>query len=90
MLEVRTGKLRYSGTISISIDEQWQNKGIGSRLLDALLELADLHLGLTRIELEVTSANSAAVHLYEKQGFEKEGLLSNGGFHDVIIMGRVL
>ncbi|MEC1158777.1 GNAT family N-acetyltransferase [Cytobacillus horneckiae] len=80
--------------ISIAIHEQYQKQGIGSKLLDCLLELADRHLRLIRIELDVTARNERALHLYERKGFKKEGLLekvhySQGALQDVIIMGRV-
>jgi putative acetyltransferase len=39
----------------------------------AMIELADGWLGVRRIELEVWTDNTAAIHLYEKFGFEIEG-----------------
>ncbi|RSL34708.1 GNAT family N-acetyltransferase [Salibacterium salarium] len=93
-LEARSGKLRYSGNISLIVHEEFQGKKIGALLIDTLLEIADKHLGLIRLELDVNIQNEKAISLYKKKGFEIEGNLkkahfSNGKFHDVIIMGRV-
>lgn len=94
-LEVRHGKLHYSGNISIAIHDDYQNQGIGGLLLDTLLDLADNYLGLIRLELDVTAENERAINLYTKRGFEIEGRLKKahfirGQFQDVLIMGRVL
>ena len=43
--------------------------------MKAILDLADNWLMLVRVELEVFADNERAIRLYEKFGFEKEGLL---------------
>jgi len=93
-LHVGHGKRRHAGEIGMMVDEAWQGRGVGGRLLAALLELADGHLGLTRVELEVVADNERAVRLYERHGFETEGrkrraVLRPGGPADLLVMARL-
>jgi putative acetyltransferase len=73
---------RHAGEIGISVHEEWQGKGVGGALMRALLDLADNWLNLTRLELEVYADNEAAVHLYERFGFELEGTKRQHAFRD--------
>lgn len=66
-------RMRHVGNIGIAVRDDWQGKGIGTALMEAVLELADNWLNLTRIELRVYVDNAAAVALYKKFGFEIEG-----------------
>jgi putative acetyltransferase len=72
----------HAGTIGIGVHEEWQGKGIGSALVRAAVELADRWLNLRRIELEVFADNEPAIRLYERFGFEREGLLRQYAFRD--------
>jgi putative acetyltransferase len=73
---------KHAGAIGISVHEEWQGKGVGAALMRAILDLADNWLNLTRLELEVFSDNEAAIHLYERFGFEVEGTLRQHAFRD--------
>jgi putative acetyltransferase len=93
-LHVKRGKLRHSGEIGMMVHDAYQGRGIGRRLLQALLDLADIHLGLVRVELEVFSDNPRAVKLYESLGFEHEGCKRKAArraatYVDILVMGRV-
>lgn len=93
-LFVNSGKLRHTGRLVLMVHGDFQNKGIGSSLLNTLLHLADHDLGLIRLELDVVVDNESAIHLYKKYGFEIEGRLkkahfSRGEYQDIFIMGRV-
>jgi putative acetyltransferase len=55
---------------------------VGSALLEAVIELADKWLNLTRLEMEVYTDNEAAIALYKKFGFEIEGTLRKFAFRD--------
>ena len=84
----------HAGEIGISVHEEWQGKGVGAALMRALIELADNWLNLTRLELEVYADNHAAIHLYERFGFEVEGTLRqhafrDGKYIDSKVMGRL-
>ena len=85
---------RHVGAIGISVGEAWQGKGVGNALMQAAVDLADNWLNLMRLELEVYADNEAAIRLYERFGFEREGVLRkhafrNGEFVDSIMMARL-
>ena len=91
---VESMRRRHVGQIGLCVHDAWQHRGVGSRLLGALLELADRWLNLSRIELTVFTDNAAAIALYEKHGFGREGLLRryafrDGEYADALAMARV-
>jgi len=55
---------------TIGVDAAFQGQGIGRRLLDALLELADG----AAVFLEVRTGNAPAIALYRSAGFVEVGL----------------
>lgn len=69
----RTPRRAHAASIGMGVAEAHQRKGVGSKLLGAVLEVADHWYGLTRIELSVYTDNIAAISLYKKFGFEMEG-----------------
>ena len=89
------GKACHVGEIStVAVHPDWQNKGIGTALTRAILDLADDSLGLRRLRLTVHADNQVAVHLYEKFGFqiegrEREAALKDGKYVDILVMGRI-
>ena len=87
-------RMRHVGTLGMLVHTEFQNQGIGSTLMKTVLELADNWLMLVRVELEVFADNERGIHLYEKFGFEKEGLLRmttvrNGRYVDDYKMARI-
>jgi putative acetyltransferase len=72
----------HAGTFGISVHDDWQGKGVGTALIRAAVDLADNWLNLRRLELEVYADNEAAIHLYERFGFEHEGTLRQYAFRD--------
>lgn len=87
-------RLRHSASIGIMVHKDYQNKGVGSALLKALIDLADNWLMLVRVELTVFEDNEKAIHLYEKFGFEKEGVkrlagIRNGRYVNELVMARI-
>lgn len=76
------------------VDTMHQGKGVGSALMSAAVDLAENWMGLTRIQLEVYPDNIPGIALYEKFGFEREGVLRgfafrDGEYVDVIVMARL-
>jgi putative acetyltransferase len=63
----------HVGALGISVDREYRARGLGTRLIDRLLELAPA-LGLRRIEVEAFANNPDAIRLYERIGFELEGV----------------
>jgi putative acetyltransferase len=93
-LMVRSGRLNHSAGLTMAVLEGYQGLGIGDQLLSALLDLADNHLGLRRIDLEVYTDNTRGVALYGKHGFEVEGVrrlfaFRDGRYADALLMGRI-
>lgn len=68
-------KLYHTGMVGMGIAYEWQNRKIGTLLLDATLQWASEAAPLSIIWLEVYSTNTAGIRLYEKQGFEQCGLI---------------
>jgi putative acetyltransferase len=66
----------------MGVHDAYAGRGVGSALMAAVIELADRWLNLKRLELEVWADNYPAIALYEKFGFEREGLLRAEGFRD--------
>jgi RimJ/RimL family protein N-acetyltransferase len=64
---------RHSLYIVIGVLQAWVGRSIGRSLLEALEGWA-LARGLHRLELNVAVENPRAIALYEKFGFEREGL----------------
>jgi putative acetyltransferase len=84
----------HCGAIGMGVAQNWQGQGIGRQLLTALLDVADNWMKLRRVELTVYADNQSAVILYEKLGFETEGLLRDyairdGQFTDALTMARI-
>jgi putative acetyltransferase len=76
------------------VHDDFQGRGVGHRMMQAVLDLADNWLGLTRLELTVYTDNAPAVRLYEGCGFSIEGThrnfaLRNGEFVDAHAMARL-
>jgi RimJ/RimL family protein N-acetyltransferase len=73
----------------------WRGRGVGSALLAAGLAWAR-EAGAHKVALQVWPHNQAAIALYEKFGFQREGLLRrhyrrrNGELWDAVIMGLPL
>lgn len=80
--------------LDIAIDKAHQRKGVGRKLLEAMLSLAR-HENMRRIVLEVRASNQAAIALYRASGFEQIGLRrdyypATNGREDAILMGKWL
>lgn len=84
---------RHVANIGLGVSEHARRRGIGSALVDAATGLCTGWLGVTRIELEVYTDNTAAIALFERHGFVVEGTargyaLRAGEFVDVLLMAR--
>jgi L-phenylalanine/L-methionine N-acetyltransferase len=84
----------HVGSIGMGVHDEFQGRGVGTALMEAIVDLAFKWLGLRRIELTVYADNDAAVRLYQKFGFEIEGTarsyaLRNGALVDAYHMARL-
>jgi putative acetyltransferase len=87
-------RLRHSASIGIMVHKDFQNNGVGAKLMEAIIDIADNWLMLVRVELTVFADNEKAINLYKKFNFEIEGLkkkagIRNGKYVDEIMMGRI-
>lgn len=85
---------KHIGQVSIMVNANFHGQGIGSRLMEHLVDLADNKLKLERLELCVFDGNTRAVSLYKKFGFGIEGkmrcsALKNNGYSDELMMSRL-
>lgn len=84
-----------SANIRIGIKgTEHRGKGYGTEALMHMLRYGFEVLRLHRIHLGVYSFNPRAIHVYEKIGFHREGVLRDelfmdGGFHDLILMSML-
>ncbi len=76
--EVRIGKLRrsHTGDIGIALAKEYRNEGIGTALLNALIDEAKASK-LRLLRLNCFENNEGACHLYEKTGFQRAGVIPN-------------
>jgi putative acetyltransferase len=93
-LHRKPGKRSHSAEIGMMVRDQFQGRGLGRRLLERLLDIADNQLGLTRVELEVMADNVRAIKLYEASGFEHEGrkrkaIKRRQSHVDLLVMSRL-
>lgn len=58
---------------NIAVAPDFRGQGLGSRLMEALLAIAEAH-GVTRVGLTVRVSNSTAQAMYRKYGFENAEL----------------
>jgi RimJ/RimL family protein N-acetyltransferase len=80
----------HVGRLGMGVRFGWRRQGIGRRMLDACLSLAQ-NAEIEKVELEVFSDNVAAIRLYESFGFSQEGLKVRGRkledrYQDVLLM----
>jgi len=73
--------LAHTGEFGVSLAKGYRGRGIGTRLIRELEEWAPLH-GITRIEVHAFSTNPGGLRLYERLGYEREGLLRRGATMD--------
>ncbi len=73
-------------------EKEYWDRGYGSDSLVTLLDHLFFKQGFNRIGLEVFAYNLRAKRLYEKTGFEvegiqRQGLCRNGRYYDIFLMG---
>lgn len=81
-LDPNRPRRKHAGGIGLAVRDDWQGKGVGTALMQAIVEMVDKWLNLTRLELEVYVDNEPALHLYKKFGFEIEGRMKQHSYRD--------
>jgi len=84
--------INRDGVIPLFIERRSRNKGVGSRALALMLDIAFIHLGLNRLTSYFRSDNDATRTLVERVGFRQEGCMRQAWFAkgqhlDMIVIG---
>jgi RimJ/RimL family protein N-acetyltransferase len=85
-------RLKHIGVFGVSVRKTDWSKGIGTALIQTMLTWVKDSKIIRKINLSVIANNESAIKLYEKFGFEKEGLIKrdlcvDGKFYDAYAMG---
>jgi RimJ/RimL family protein N-acetyltransferase len=70
------GRHHHVGNMGISLRAPYRNEGIGVALMQSLIDEARA-LGLRLLTLTCFETNAPALHVYEKLGFRKAGVIPN-------------
>jgi len=75
---------------TLATHPNFQNIGVGTQLMEKI-EKEAVEAGCYKISLFTTPVMKSAIHLYEKHGYEREGVLKKQ-FHgiDLIAFGKIL
>jgi putative acetyltransferase len=89
----RNPRVKHCASIGIMVHRDYQGMGIGKKLFEEVIDLADNWLMLVRLELTVFTDNERAIGLYKSMGFEIEGVkkyggIRNGKYEDEYMMAR--
>lgn len=87
-------RVKHRVSLGISILSEFRGLGLGTIIMNVLIQKA-IKLGKKKIDLQVREDNKNAISLYEKVGFEHEGVIKDGFFVDeryinLVVMGLVL
>jgi ribosomal protein S18 acetylase RimI-like enzyme len=87
-------KLAHQCLISIIVNKEQRNKGVGTILMNNLIHLAKNYFGIEILYLEVYEGNPA-ISLYRRFGFREIGyqkhfMKENGEYIGKVIMERIL
>lgn len=93
-LHCNKGRRAHSAMIGMFVHDDYHDRGVGTKLLEAAIEMGERWLNLKRLELTVYTDNARAIHLYEKLGFVNEGMhrlyaYRDGAYVDSYCMARI-
>lgn len=70
-------KTRHRASVGIALLKEFWNQGIGTRLFQELIRIAEENEHILQMELDFVEGNSRARALYEKMGFRITGMKPN-------------
>ena len=87
-------RTRHSLFLVIGVLQAWSGRGVGRSLLQAIEHWA-IAKGIHRLGLTVIASNHRAISLYERVGFEREGLKRHalnvdGDYIDELYMSKLV
>jgi L-phenylalanine/L-methionine N-acetyltransferase len=85
---------RHVASFGLGVHPDYHRRGIASALMAEMIRLCDNWLNVVRLELGVFTDNPAAIALYEKFGFVREGVaradfFKDGRYCDSLHMARL-
>jgi RimJ/RimL family protein N-acetyltransferase len=88
-------RIAHCGMFGMSVLKDYWGIGIGTSLLDFMLDWAEETEVIKKIELQVKIDNKRAIELYKKMGFSIEGRLKKSikikdEFFDTLYMGKLI
>jgi len=86
-------RLSHAATFFLYIEPSFWGRGIGTRAIQFLEKEAGSR-GYLRMECMVAATNPGAIRLYERLGYEKEGVKKqafrlDNSYEDLVLMGKV-
>jgi len=87
-------RISHTGEFGLSVAKEFWGNGIGEELIKNLIQWAKEDGKITKINLQVKEENEKAKKLYEKMGFEVEGLIKrtfliDGKYYNSYFMGKI-
>ena len=70
-------KTRHRASVAIALLREYWNQGIGTRMFQEMIHIAENNSEILQIELDFIEGNSRARALYEKMGFRITGVRPN-------------
>lgn len=87
-------EMTHCGEFGMSVHPDHRRKGIGSKLIEKIERWAE-HNDLEKIELQVWSNNIPGISLYNKLGYQVEGIrkraiVRDGQYRDIFLMAKLI
>ncbi|MFK7800099.1 MAG: GNAT family N-acetyltransferase [Anaerolineae bacterium] len=84
---------KHAGALGMGVHDAYAGRGVGTALMNAVVDMADNWLNLSRLELDVFTDNAPAIGLYKKFDFVEEGVkrafaYREGEYVDTLMMAR--
>ncbi|MDI6878716.1 MAG: GNAT family protein [Desulfitobacteriaceae bacterium] len=73
-------RIKHTGEFGVSVLKDYWNQGIGTALVQELIQWAKASNVIRKLNLRVRSDNESAIRIYEKLGFIKEGFITREFF----------
>ena len=70
-------KMKHRANVSIAQTKEFWNQGIGTKMFEEMIRMANKREGVKQLELEYIEGNERARALYEKMGFKVTGVRPN-------------
>ena len=87
-------RVAHRGNFGLAVARTWRRKGVGTALIQTLLNWVESNPLVKKVCLDVFATNAGAIQLYRKLGFVEEGRRIKdikrgpGDYVDTLVMGR--